>query len=581
VLANIPGDKKAVACIEDTAVDVQDLPDYMDDFAAMMKSFNQEAIYYAHAGAGEIHLRPILDLKTTKGKEDFYNISKSTAELVKKYRGSLSGEHGDGRVRAPFIPLVMGEDVYKLFSEIKQIWDPDNIFNPGKIVNALPMQDSLRTDQICQDHALVTKYNFQEAGGMLRLAEKCNGSGDCRKLPLSGGTMCPSYHATRDEKDSTRARANVLRELLTAKGKYAFSSQELADVLDLCLACKACTSECPSNVNMTLLKSESLYQRGLLDGFPLRSKIFGNFGRLFHLGSKLPKITNWVLQGKWVQIALKSIFGIAKERSLPIVANTTLRKWIKTYQQSGSRSNSVYLFCDEFTNYLEPQIGVKAVKLLNAIGYYVKVIDHPESGRASMSRGLLDHAAQLAEENIKAFRQLINDNQPLIGIEPSAILSFREEYPRLASAELRDDAQKLKKNTFLIEEFLAILVEEGKIKSNIFDTKPRNIIYHGHCHQKSLSQEKYALQILSIPSGHTVTRLDTGCCGMAGSFGYEKEHIEISKKIANISLIPSINNAETSTTIVASGTSCRHQIKDMSARRAFHPVEVLHSALVN
>jgi Fe-S oxidoreductase len=473
----------------------------------------------------------------------------------------------------------MGDEVYKLFLMVKQIWDPLNIFNPGKIVDAPSMKEFLRTDQSPIDNTFVTKYNFQEVGGMLRMAEKCNGSGDCRKLPLSGGTMCPSYHATREEKDTTRARANVLREVISSKGKQAFVSTELADVLDLCLACKACTSECPSNVNMTLLKSESLYQKGLQQGFPIRSKFFGYFGRLFHIGSKFPTITNWVLQHRLLKKIMKNYLGIAKERSLPLVAGTSLRKWMKSYDQSVMPSQIVYLFCDEFTNYLEPKIGIKAVKLLNAIGYYVKIIQHPESGRASMSKGLLDYASRLAEQNIKAFEQHIGKTHPLIGIEPSAILSFREEYPRLVGLELRDAAEKISKNTFLIEEFIARSVKEGMVDLNIFDSVARNIVYHGHCHQKSLSQEKYALELLSLPSGHSVTRLDTGCCGMAGSFGYEKEHFEISKKIADIALIPAINSAPTSTIIVASGTSCRHQIKDLSGRKALHPVEVLHAAL--
>jgi FAD/FMN-containing dehydrogenase/Fe-S oxidoreductase len=582
VLANIPGDEKAVACIEDTAVSVQNLPQYMEELQTLMASFGQKAVYYAHAGAGEIHLRPLLNLKTKKGIADFYKISKATAELVKKYGGSLSGEHGDGRVRSPFIPLVLGEEIYQLLEKVKDIWDPNNIFNPGKIVRAGRMDVDLRTFDGQTTPAMDTMYDFSKSGGFLRLAEKCNGSGDCRKLPLSGGTMCPSYHATRDEKDTTRARANTLRSLLVENGSDGLHAEELSDVLELCLSCKACSSECPSNVNMTLLKSEVLYQKGKKSGFPLRSKIFGNFGRLFKFGSKTPAFANLVLSIQPVEWIIKKVFGIAGRRSLPKIASKSLYQWyIESYSPNAENKNSLYLFVDEFTNYLEPIIGIKAIKLLHSLGYNVLVIDHPESGRAAMSKGLLSYARKVAEENVKIFSPLINTEIPLVGIEPSAILSFVDEYPILVSEDLKMIAQNLSENVFLIEDFLCQELEKGKFNEGLFDEKAKKIIYHGHCHQKSLSKKESATMVLSLPKNHDVHKLNTGCCGMAGSFGYEKEHFEISKKIANLSLIPSVQAADKNTIIAASGTSCRHQIFDLTGKYALHPAEVLYDSLRN
>ncbi len=583
-LANIPGDAKAVACIEDTAVRIQDLPNYIAEFETMMKGFNQKAVFYAHAGAGEIHLRPILDLKKQKDVDLFYKITKSVAELVKKYNGSLSGEHGDGRVRAEFIPLMVGDENYELFQTIKKIWDPNNIFNPGKIVHAAPMTSSLRyiPDEIITEPETI--FRFSEEGGMIRAAEKCNGSGDCRKLDFSGGTMCPSYKATRNEKDTTRARANALRNFLShpEDRKNPFDSEELKEVMDLCISCKACGTECPSNVDMTTLKAEFQYQYQKTNGKSLRSRVFANINSANKMASIFYPLSNWALNSNFISSPLKKILNIAPERSLPLVQKVSLRQYYKKYPRAVLTKpiKEVYLFCDEFTNYNEPDIGIKTLNLLGVLNYKVNLIDHPESGRAAFSKGFLSKAKKLANSNVEIFSPIITSDCPLIGIEPSSILSFRDEYPKIVDIPLIEKANKLKNHVFTIEEFLRNEINLGNIHSKQFDNTKRHIAVHGHCHQKALSTIAYTCEILSIPENNTVELIPSGCCGMAGSFGYEKEHYAISMKIGGSVLFPHLNKTAEHTIIAASGTSCRHQIKDGVAKTSFHPIEILWDSLI-
>lgn len=585
LLANIPGDKKAVACIEDTAVAIEDLANYIDDFSKIMEGYGQRSVYYAHAGAGEIHLRPILDLKKSEDVQQFYDISKSSAELVKKYQGSLSGEHGDGRVRAAFIPLMVGPENYALFQRIKAAWDPKGIFNPGKIVDAKPMNTSLRYEVGQVEPQFETILDFSESGGILRLAEKCNGSGDCRKLPLSGGTMCPSYQATRSEKDTTRARANTLREFLTKDTTpNPFDHEEIYEVMDLCLSCKGCTSECPSNVDMSSLKAEFSHQYYQSHGIPLRAKAFANINRLNSLGSLFPGLSNFFLRNKASSGLLKKILGVAPQRSLPTLQSTSLRAWFKkeySKLQGETGKGKIYLFCDEFTNFNDTHIGIKTVKLLHRLGYEVALIDHPESGRAHLSKGLLPQAQQLAKQNVAIFKDIISAETPLIGIEPSAILSFRDEYPRLVAAEDQEAAKHLGKNALLVDEFLIQEVQKGNITSEQFTNTAQHILLHGHCHQKALSNVADTALLLSLPSNYSVELIPSGCCGMAGSFGYEKEHYEVSMKIGGMVLFPAVKKAAASSIIAAPGTSCRHQIADGTGKKALHPVEVLWEALDN
>jgi FAD/FMN-containing dehydrogenase/Fe-S oxidoreductase len=584
LLGNISGDPKAVACIEDTAVDIEDLADYIAELDAILEEFGQHPVHYAHAGAGEIHMRPILDLKKAADVEEFYQISLASAKLVKKYQGSLSGEHGDGRVRAAFIPLMVGEKNYQLFRRIKYTWDPKNIFNPGKIVDAAPMNQFLRYEIGMHTPDPETVIDFSAVGGILRLAEKCNGSGDCRKLPGSGGTMCPSFMATRNERDSVRGRANTLREFLTLdKKENAFDHPEIKEALDLCLSCKGCTSECPSNVDMSSMKAEFLYQYQKTHGVPLRSRAFAYINELNRLGSLVPAVTNFLLTNSLTGGLLKAALNVAPNRNLPELSSVSLRAWYKSnyaiLPAPPKMIKTLYFFVDEFTNFNDTQIGIKAISLLKKLGYEVKVIDHEESGRSALSKGLLMKAKKHAEANIRAFEHLIDGNTPLIGLEPSAILSFRDEYPRIVGPEYAAGAKKLKFHVQLIDEFLGKEVAAGNIKPEAFTTRAEKIKLHGHCHQKALSTLSWTQKILSLPINYAVEIIPSGCCGMAGSFGYEAEHYAVSQQVGELVLFPAVRKAEVDTLIAAPGTSCRHQIADGTGRKALHPVEILWGAL--
>lgn len=585
LLANIPGDAKAVAVIEDTAVYVKDLPAYIAEFTAMMQRFGQQSVYYAHAGAGELHLRPILDLKQAEGRKLFRSIATETAHLVKKYNGSLSGEHGDGRVRGEFIPLMVGEKNYQLLRKIKAIWDPNNIFNPGKIVDTPPMDTFLRYDENHQHQDFETVFNFGNEGGILRAAEKCNGSGDCRKSEGAGGTMCPSFMATRNEKDTTRARANILREFLTRSPMVnRFNHKEIYEVMDLCLSCKGCASECPSNVDIATLKAEFLHQYHVENGVPFRSKVFGNIGSINKLAMPFSVLANWSFKQKIISKGIKKILGVAQQRSFPEFSKMALDKWVKKNPSEllpfGQAKKSVYLFIDEFTNYNDANIGIATIKLLKGLGYKVIYLAHAESGRAYLSKGLVKEAQELAIKNVNIFKDIITENTPLIGIEPSGILTFRDEYPKLVNDHEFEIAKKLGKHCLMLEEFLFREAQLGNISAANFDDKSQHHLIHGHCHQKALSSVDNTAFVLSLPQNCTVEIIPSGCCGMAGSFGYEKEHYDLSMQIGELVLFPKIRQSAEIVEVVAPGTSCRHQIKDGTNRHAKHPAEVLLEHLV-
>lgn len=394
LLGNMPGDEKGVPVIEDTAVDVNDLPGYIDDFHKILEKYNLHAVHYAHAGSGEIHLRPIINLKTVEGNHLFRIIAEEIATLVKKYKGSLSGEHGDGRLRGEFIKQMVGEKNYELFKTIKHTWDPHNIFNPNKIVDTPPMNTMLRYKPGQKTPAFKTIFRYYNQD-VLQHAEQCNGSGDCRKTHLSGGTMCPSYMATKNEKDSTRARANILREFLTNSEKLnRFDHKEIYEVMDLCLSCKGCKSECPSNVDVAKLKAEFLQQYYDANGVPFRSKLIANFNKSAKLGAMVPGMYNFMMSNAATSKLIKRFAGFAEKRSMPSIHKISLEKWfrkrnIKTSATNQSSRKKIYLFCDEFTNYNDTEIGIKAILLLEKLGYEVTIPQHEESGRAWLSKGLI------------------------------------------------------------------------------------------------------------------------------------------------------------------------------------------------
>jgi FAD/FMN-containing dehydrogenase/Fe-S oxidoreductase len=580
VLANIGDDKKSVTVVEDTAVHPDFLPEYIEEFAEIMNFYGEDCVYYAHAGTGEIHLRPRLDLKKSDDVVKFKNIAWDIARLVKKYRGSLSGEHGDGRLRGEFIPFMLGDKVYSLLKELKHTWDIDNIFNPGKIIDTPPMDAFLRYKQGVTPQ-IDTVFDFSDKGGIIKAVERCNGSGDCRKLPEAGGTMCPSYMATRDEKNTTRGRANVLREFFYLKsGDNPFNSKEIYEALDLCLSCKACKTECPSSVDVAKLKAEFLQHWYDNNGISLRTRAIANISKINFVGAIVPQVTNFFMKNGFTSRVIKKVLGFAPQRSMPLLQNKTLRKYIKkSLQIPGNYKKEVVLFVDEFTNYNDTQVGIAAIRLLTKLGYKVSTVKNVESGRTYLSKGLLRKAKKIAVKNVTLFKNIISDNKPLIGIEPSAILTFRDEYPDLVGEKLKPTAFELAKNCLLIEEFIVAEFKKGNITKEMFDKSHKEILLHGHCQQKAVATTKPVLQMLSIPENYFVKEIPSGCCGMAGSFGYEKEHYELSMKIGEMILFPAVRKAKKETVIVASGTSCRHQIKDGTQREALHPVEVLFDAI--
>ena len=581
LLSNLPGDEKAVPVIEDTAVDVNDLPAYIRDFNELLKKHGLYSVHYAHAGSGEIHLRPIINLKTVEGNQLFRTIAEEVATLVKKYNGSLSGEHGDGRLRGEFIKQMVGEKNYKLLREVKYTWDPKGIFNPNKIVDTPSMNSMLRYEPGQSTPAFETIFRFHKQD-ILQHAEQCNGSGDCRKTHLSGGTMCPSYMATRDEKDTTRARANILREFLThSTQQNRFNHKEIYDVMSLCLSCKACKSECPSNVDMAKLKAEFLQHYYDANGVPFRSKLIANFTASAKLGSIAPGIYNFVMQNKTLGGIIKRAVGFAVERSMPTISKQTLMAWYrKNYVAPQHPIKRVYLFCDEFTNYNDAHIGIKAVQLLTALGYDAVIPVHEESGRTWLSKGLVRKAKIIANKNIELLSAVVSDKSPLIGIEPSAILTFRDEYPDLATDKNLEAAENLAHHSFYIDEFIAKEIQAGNITKEVFTTNAKTIVLHGHCQQKAVGSLADSVTALSLPANYTVQTIPSGCCGMAGSFGYEKEHYDVSMKIGELVLFPSVRKNASTCTVAAPGTSCRHQIKDGTGEKALHPVEILLEALL-
>jgi FAD/FMN-containing dehydrogenase/Fe-S oxidoreductase len=582
LIRNLKGDTQPVNLIEDCAVSPEDLPAYIADLQGLLKKLKVNASYYAHAGAGELHVEPMLNLKTEEGKALFKTILQETTALVKKYKGSLSGEHGDGRLRGEFIENVMGTEVFDLFKKVKQIFDPKAVFNAKKIIDTPPMNEFLRYEVGKKTPKLKTYFDFSHQEGILRMAEKCSGSGDCRKTEVTGGTMCPSYMATKNEKDTTRARANILRHFLTnSTQENPFDHQEIKEVMDLCVSCKGCKSECPSKVDVGKMKAEFLQHYYKKHGVPFRAWLIANFTKSQAMASLIPSFYNFFISHPLTAPFVKQILGFAPQRSLPGVANIPLRKWFSQQAKKQNTSNGkVYLFCDEFTNYNDVALGKKTIMLLEALGYEVVIPDHHESGRAYLSKGMVEAAKKIAIKNVKLLSERLDTDLPIIGIEPSAVLTLRDEYLELVPPELQESAQKLAKKCFLIDEFLSKEIEGKKIKKSQFTKETKMIKLHGHCHQKALSSVVYTKKILSFPENYDVQLIPSGCCGMAGSFGYEKEHYEISMKIGELVLFPTIRKQSPEVVIAAPGTSCRHQIKDGTGVQSFHPVEILWDALV-
>ena len=582
LLSNMPGDAKPREVVEDTAVDVRDLRDYIAEFDCLLhEKYHLNTVYYAHAGTGELHNRPIFDLKSAEGLRTFRGVATDIAHLVKKYRGSLSGEHGDGRLRGEFIPLMVGAHCYSLLREVKAAFDPQGIFNPGKIVDTPPMDSCLRHSSDHPTPQYPTFLDFSEVGGIVRAAEKCNGSADCRKSHLAGGTMCPSYMVTKEERHTPRARANILRLALNAPANACapFDNQEIKDAMDLCMSCKGCKSECPSSVDIAKLKAEFLQNYHDSHGVPARSRMIAYFAICANVASAWPTAYNAIFQTPTLRRMLNPTLGFHPDRTIPRLNSITLRSWFKSRKRLAplqAKMGRVHLFCDELTNFNDLDIGIATIELLELIGYEVNIPDHAESGRAALSKGMLRRARGYADQNITQLSRIVSAKEPLIGIEPSAILCFRDEYPSLVSPRLRPNACTLAPHCLMLDEFLSSQISQIR---HLFTEEKQTILLHGHCHQKALTSMEPTIRALSIPANYAVQAIPSGCCGMAGSFGYEREHYDISMQAGELVLFPAIRNQPANTLIAASGTSCRHQIRDGTNRTALHPAQILRAAL--
>ncbi|MFW6340505.1 MAG: FAD-binding and (Fe-S)-binding domain-containing protein [Wenzhouxiangella sp.] len=567
-------DEKSPTFVEDTAVRVADLPDYVRDFQALMARHGTDCVFYGHAASGELHLRPVLDLRQPEGLVKMKTMAQDVAELVRDYRGSLSGEHGDGLARAQFLPTVLGPEMVGLLEQVKQIWDPDGLFNPGKIVFAPPMDRNLRYHPDWRPAQVETVFRFRESNGFAEAIERCNGAGACRKLDFSGGGMCPSYRASLDEKDTTRGRANLLRQMFTGEDPAGFRSVEVREALEFCLGCKACKSECPASVDMAALKAEFLNGWIREHGASLADRFYGQPMRLYPLASRFTGLSNaWMRSrlGKWM---LQRLIGIHPARRLPPFA---ARPFHRQSVESVGMDNRpvVVLLVDYFINYHEPQIAQGAVRVLEALGFAVRIEAPFAAGRTLISRGLLDQARALAERNLDLLEPHVAAGHRIVGLEPSETLALRDEYLDFFDGRQHARAERLAGSVQLFEELVAGHAPEAL--AGVFAARSEAVLVHGNCHAKALVGEDALIKSLEI-AGYRPERLATGCCGMAGSFGYDKKKYKMSMAIAEQKLFPSLRR-QPDTLVCAHGFSCRHQIHDGLSRQARHPAELLAAVL--
>jgi FAD/FMN-containing dehydrogenase/Fe-S oxidoreductase len=586
LLLGMIGDKKPIAGIEDTAVAPDRLAEFIKRLDGIVRSHGVQAAYYGHASVGCIHVRPILDLKRDPEVERLRAVAEQVCDLVMEFGGAMSAEHGDGLARSCWNEKLFGPSLYRTFRELKAAFDPQGIMNPGKIVDAPPMTANLRYGGTYKARQVKTFFRFAREGGFDRAVEMCNGAAVCKKK--LEGTMCPSYMVTLEEEHSTRGRANALRAAINGHlSAEALTSPRMYEVFDLCLECKGCKAECPSNVDMAKLKYEFLAQYYARNGTPLRARLFGNLEALNRVGCACAPLSNWVANSAPARWLSERLLGIHRNRQLPPFARETFTRWFA--QRNGRRGVSVapgpapslgtrgpvVLFNDTYMTYNYPELGKAAVKVLEAAGFEVILADKKCCGRPMISKGLLQQAKENAAYNVDRLSRYAEQSIPIVGLEPSCILTFRDEYP-----DLVDDprAERLAKGTFLIEEFLLGLHEQGQLHLPL-RSGVKSVLLHGHCHQKALLGSNPSLQILRRLPEARVEEVDSGCCGMAGSFGYEKEHYEMSLAIGNRRLFPAIKAKGPEWEVVAAGVSCRQQIAHGTGRRAKHLIEVLADAL--
>ncbi|MBX2822425.1 MAG: 4Fe-4S dicluster domain-containing protein, partial [Rhodothermaceae bacterium] len=577
LLMSIKGDHKPIPFIEDAAVPVEHLAEYVTKIEKFCNDRGTKVAYYAHASAGCVHIRPLINAKEASEVAKLPEITGFSVDLLKGYGGSLSSEHGDGRARSQFNQHFFGPELYGLYQQTKQIFDPKGIMNPGMVVDAGPMTEQLRYGASYQVVQLQEHIDFSEDMGFHRAVEMCNGAGICRKRTT--GTMCPSFMVTREEEHSTRGRANMLRAALSGTlPNHTLTDKRMYEAMDLCIECKACKAECPSSVDMAKIKFEFLAQYHDKNGTPLRTKFFGQIPRLTKFTSGfLAPLANWSLRLGITRSILDFVMGISKYRTLPSFAPKPFTTWFKQRTVPTGNKPKVVLFNDTFNTYNSPEVAIAATEVLEAAGFDVLLSNHGCCGRPMISKGLVDQARKAARQTVDALAPFVKQGIPIVGLEPSCLLSLQDEYLSL----LPEDpiVKEVAQNALLFENFIANLAEEGKLNVTFSDSA-KHVLLHGHCHQKALVGTGAAKKALSLPPGYSVSEVDSGCCGMAGSFGYEKEHYTISKAMAERRLLPAVEAANSDTIITAPGFSCRHQIKDGSRRTALHPAQVLREALV-
>jgi Fe-S oxidoreductase len=575
-------DERSVAFVEDTAVDPTRLGEYTQRIAELLERHELKAGFYGHASAGCLHIRPFMDLTKPRAVETLRAVADEVCLLVSEFGGMNSSEHGDGLVRSEFNARIFGGELYGAMRSVKQLFDPHGRFNPGKKVDAPRMTEHLREPALPRALPIATSFSFD--GGMRNAANRCARIGECRKSEMAGRTMCPSFMATRDEQHSTRGRANALVHALSSPDPHAaLGDDRLHDILDLCLECKACKTECPLSVDMAALKSEALWHRHQQHGTPLRSRLFGHVRTLNRVGSALAPVSNWVARAAPVRALAERFGGIDGRRGLPEFQRETLQRW---FARRGSprpantttRRGPVIFLADSFTSYTEPEIGRAAIELLEMAGWDVQLAGDVCCGRALISKGLLDEARERHTRLIAKLSPAAMQGIPIVGCEPSCVFTLKDELPNLAHGDA--GAVAVARQAQMVDDLLAQAIDDGGLLLNPdAPSAGRPILFHGHCHQKASNATAGSIALLQRIPGATVSVLDAGCCGMAGSFGFEREHYDLSLEIGGMRLFPAVKSAPEGSIVAATGVSCRQQIMHGTAKRAVHPVTLLRDAV--
>jgi Fe-S oxidoreductase/FAD/FMN-containing dehydrogenase len=578
------GDAKSLSFVEDTAVAPERLRDYIDAFLRMIRRHGTTAGVYAHASVGCLHVRPVVNMKTEAGVRQFEAIASASADLVLEYGGALSGEHGDGLVRSCFMERMFGPTLYEAFRHIKRTFDPHGLLNPGKIVDAPPLTSNLRYGPGYRAVQPVTFFDYADHGGLAGAVEMCSGLGACRKT--LDGTMCPSYMATREEAHSTRGRANVLRLAMSGRlGEAGLGDEGVREVLDLCLECRACKAECPVGVDVARFKSEFLADYWRRHGTPIRAHLLGHIHAMSRWGSRFAPFSNAIARNTVVRAFNERVIGIDRRRTPPAWTSRSFASDFHKHRRPAGAvaagrppKRTVALFNDTFTNYYSPAIGMAGLQVLEIAGLDVELAPEACCGRPLISQGLLAAARRQAMSSVDALYPLAERGVPLVFFEPSCLSAIREDVPSLLRGEVQRRAQRVADRAVLFEEFLERECEAGKVRLDLRDG-PRQVLLHGHCHQKAMGRLAPAKALLGRIPGATIVDLEAGCCGMAGSFGYAREHFEVSRAIGERRLLPAARALRDGAVLVASGTSCRHQVADFTGVRALHAAELIRSVI--